>query len=62
MVSVNILASALYPAYRLFDGWTEAKEIDTDAASQVRGSCERVLICIAFHLHMCVHMRTCCRR
>jgi hypothetical protein len=41
MVRVNILSAGLYPAYRLFDSWTSAKEIDTDAAFQVRGVCER---------------------
>ena len=50
MVRMNILAAALYPAYRLFDAWTEAREIDTGALSQVRIVCERERVCIAFHI------------
>jgi hypothetical protein len=57
MIRVNILAAALYPAYRLFDAWTDAREIDTGALFQVRGVCERERVCIAFHVHTCMHIR-----
>jgi hypothetical protein len=56
MVRVNILSAGLYPAYRLFDSWTSAREIDTDAAFQVRGVCERERLCIAFHVHTCMEI------
>jgi hypothetical protein len=51
MFRVNVLSAALYPAYRLYDAWTEASEIDTGALFQVRGVCEGERVCIAFHVH-----------
>jgi hypothetical protein len=60
MVRVNVLSAALCPAYRLFHAWTSAREIDTDAAFQVRGVCERERrerVCIPFHVRTCMHIR-----
>lgn len=34
-VRTNLLAAAVYPVWRLFDAWSESKEIDTDIVSQV---------------------------
>ncbi len=56
MVRVNVLSAGLYPAYRLFDAWTSASEIDTEAAFQVRGLRERERVCIVFHVHPCMNI------
>ena len=56
MVRVNVLSAGLYPAYRLFDSWTSAQEIDTDAAFQVRGASERERVWIAIRMHIRAHV------
>ena len=56
MVRVNVVSAGLYPAYRLFDAWTSASEIDTEAAFEVRGFRERERVCIVFHVHPCMNI------